>query len=45
MTETSWVFDHGSLIWRPDFPYLDARRAYIEGWRGDFGRVRMIIAE
>ena len=23
-------------MWRPDFPYLDARRAYIEGWARRF---------
>ncbi len=32
MTESIWIFGYGSLVWRPDFPYLDARRAYINGW-------------
>ncbi len=27
-----WVFGYGSLIWRQDFPFLDARRACISGW-------------
>ena len=26
------MFGYGSLIWRQDFPFLEARRASIEGW-------------
>lgn len=28
----TWVFGYGSLIWRQDFPFLEARRAAIHGW-------------
>jgi len=27
----NWVFGYGSLMWRPDFPYLDAVPATLEG--------------
>lgn len=36
MTDPVWLFGYGSLMWRPDFPYLDARRAYITGWARRF---------
>ncbi len=32
MKGLSWVFGYGSLIWRQDFPFVDARRARIDGW-------------
>lgn len=34
--EPTWVFGYGSLIWRQDFPFLEARRAYICGWARRF---------
>jgi len=27
-----WVFGYGSLIWRPDLPFSECRRATIHGW-------------
>ncbi len=27
-----WVFGYGSLMWRPDFPHLEACTATIHGW-------------
>ena len=27
-----WVFGYGSLIWRPDLPYSEQRRAVVHGW-------------
>lgn len=31
-----WVFGYGSLMWRPGFPYLEAQRAHLVGYRRGF---------
>lgn len=31
-----WIFGYGSLIWRPDFPFVDRRIASIDGWARRF---------
>lgn len=31
-----WIFGYGSLIWRPDFEYLERRRARLRGWQRRF---------
>ncbi|XP_011204588.3 putative glutathione-specific gamma-glutamylcyclotransferase 2 [Bactrocera dorsalis] len=28
-----WIFGYGSLIWKPDFPFIDRKRGYIRGYR------------
>jgi cation transport protein ChaC len=30
--EPLWIFGYGSLVWRPDFPFLDRHSGFIEGW-------------
>ena len=27
-----WIFGYGSLIWRPDFPFLESHKARLQGW-------------
>ncbi len=34
--ENFWVFGYGSLMWRPDFPYLECRSALLRGWHRAF---------
>ena len=31
-----WIFAYGSLIFRPDFPWVERRRAYVRGWERRF---------
>lgn len=31
-----WIFGYGSLVWRPEFSYLDRRPAFIQGWSRRF---------
>lgn len=31
-----WIFGYGSLVWRPDFPFIEARKAQIFGWKRRF---------
>ena len=32
----TWIFGYGSLVWRPDFPFIEARKARIFGWKRRF---------
>ncbi|MEZ4253381.1 MAG: gamma-glutamylcyclotransferase [Polyangiales bacterium] len=33
---STWLFGYGSLVWRPDFPYLRAENGYVRGWTRRF---------
>ena len=35
-TGTLWIFAYGSLLWNPDFPVAEARRATLHGYRRSF---------
>jgi cation transport regulator ChaC len=32
MSQASWLFGYGSLIWRPDIPYLETQPASLRGY-------------
>jgi glutathione-specific gamma-glutamylcyclotransferase len=34
--DDAWIFGYGSLVWRPDFPFIEQRAAAIEGWERRF---------
>ena len=34
--KNTWVFGYGSLIWRPDFDYIEKSVAQLSGWRRVF---------
>lgn len=36
MTTDFWIFGYGSLIWRPDIPFVEDRPAVIDGWSRRF---------
>lgn len=36
MRTRTWIFGYGSLIWRPEFPHIERRPAFIRGWSRRF---------
>lgn len=35
-SDEMWIFAYGSLIFRPAFPYLERKRAFVRGWSRRF---------
>ncbi|MEK9848854.1 MAG: gamma-glutamylcyclotransferase, partial [Rhodospirillaceae bacterium] len=36
VSDRFWIYGYGSLIWRPDFSFIQSRVGYIKGWRRVF---------
>jgi len=36
LAKNTWIFGYGSLIWRPDFEYLESHSATLHDWRRVF---------
>jgi glutathione-specific gamma-glutamylcyclotransferase len=36
MSGTTWIFGYGSLLWKQDFPFDEARPAVLHGWERRF---------
>jgi cation transport protein ChaC len=36
MSAGLWIFGYGSLLWKQDFPFAEARSAWVLGWKRRF---------
>jgi len=36
LVSRAWIFAYGSLMWRPDFEFLERRPACVHGWKRRF---------